>query len=828
MRPLLTAILILCAASGARAQFTEVRRAEPVSTPAGMPSAPPDPGFSPVADAPLDATATPPQPEVRRAEPVTTPAVPVAPEAAGDVIRAAPTTAGMDPAWQAFEQANGFFARKMFDLAAPKYEEFLNMRPSGNARQAALFRLADSLRNLDRKAEAMPVLQQLLAESNSGEFIGPAAYRLGEMQYAARQFEPAARSFRIAALHVRDPQLRLAARFFEGRALDGAGRKLEAIAVYRDLAAEKGNNPYRERAMFDLAESDARTGLVDSAFRQFRSLAETATNPVLRVSSSVKAGLLAIDAKDYKAARPLLESAAANREVAAWSLAARVGLVRLDYEEGFYEKAAQDGQVLLPLLPSESRPEVLLLTANALRQTGRAGEALVLYDRLKEQYPDSAAAKEAGFHRLVSLVAQKDERAMAQIDAFLQASGDQGERSRAQLLKAEMLFEQARYDEAAELYGSAASSVGIGKYRADALYKLAWCQMQQKKYDQVTRSLTSFLQQYPRHPQAASALIQRGLAQLQTGDQVAALADFEAVIASHPEAREREAAMLQAALLLGQLKRSPEMVAMLQRLLAEYPETKSAAQANYWIGYALFDDKKFAEAVTALEVARTADAKDYGEKATLRLLLAHYYLEDRGAAMREARALGVDKAPAEVRGWLGLAALDQGDHGSAIEFLAPLAAAPDATEEVRLALARAQLQSRQFAEARTTLEKMVPQMHEPKAKARAHLLLAEALIGLNEGAKAKLQAEEAQRLQPEGRLNAEARIANGKALAAQDRFEDAARAFMAVALLYDEKDLTPQALVLAEQAYRQANNTADADRAREELQRRYPDFKPSA
>jgi uncharacterized SAM-binding protein YcdF (DUF218 family) len=62
----------------------------------------------------------------------------------------------------------------------------------------------------------------------------------------------------------------------------------------------------------------------------------------------------------------------------------------------------------------------------------------------------------------------------------------------------------------------------------------------------------------------------------------------------------------------------------------------------------------------------------------------------------------------------------------------------------------------------------------------------------------------------------------------EDKFDDAARAFMAVALLYDEKDLTPQALVLAEQAYRRADNTADADRAREELQRRYPDFKPPA
>jgi hypothetical protein len=51
---------------------------------------------------------------------------------------------------------------------------------------------------------------------------------------------------------------------------------------------------------------------------------------------------------------------------------------------------------------------------------------------------------------------------------------------------------------------------------------------------------------------------------------------------------------------------------------------------------------------------------------------------------------------------------------------------------------------------------------------------------------------------------------------------------MAIALLYDEKDLTPQALVLAEESYRRAQNIPDAERAREELQRRYPDYKPPA
>ena len=51
------------------------------------------------------------------------------------------------------------------------------------------------------------------------------------------------------------------------------------------------------------------------------------------------------------------------------------------------------------------------------------------------------------------------------------------------------------------------------------------------------------------------------------------------------------------------------------------------------------------------------------------------------------------------------------------------------------------------------------------------------------------------------------------------------RSRLAVALLYDDTELCPQALALAEQSYRRAENEVDAARARDERLRRYPDFK---
>jgi len=785
------------------------------------------------------------EPEIRRAEPVTpilpaeSAAPPVAPAASEAPVVATPEVVSegeirvlpagviVDPVMTLFDEGNAFYSRKMYDLAASKYGEFLQQRAAGAERQAALFRLGESLRTLKRTAEALAALQTLVREYTSGEFLGPAAYRLGEMQYAAQDYDAAAEAFRIASEQVGDPKLRLVAKFYEGRSLDGAGRTLEALSAYRAVAAQEGDNPYRERAIFDLAEADARAGLTDGAFRQFRKLFETAKNPAIRAGSAVKAGLLAIDAKDYQAARPLLEAAAEGTDAPAWKTAANVGLLRLDYEEEKYSAVAARAEKLLNEATGSSRSDVLLMAANAQRQLGKHAQALALYDRLVASYPDSAAAREAGFHRLVSLVAEGDPGAEAQIDKFLATTDDSGDKARASLLKAEVLFARKDYEGAEKLYAAASRGPDAGPYRSDALYKLAWCRLQQKKYDAAISTLTEFIGQYPRAPQISSAFLQRALAQLQSGQQEEALADFAAIIDKQKGAPERESAMLQRALLLGKMERSGEMTETFRRLLDEFPKTTAAAQANFWIGYVAFDAKQYKDAIPALEEARRLDAKKYGERASVRLLLSHYYLEDRAAAAAEARILGPQKTPAEVRRWLGTSALEAGDFAGAREFLEQLGSANDADDETRFALARAQAGAKDVAGARATLEKLIPRLQQPKEKARACLMLADVLIESGDGAAAKSQAEEALRLQPEGRMNAEARMTNARALLAQGRHDDAARAFMAIALLYDEKDITPQALALAEDAYRRAQNSADADRAREELQRRYPDYKPS-
>ncbi|HEY5036324.1 MAG TPA: hypothetical protein VII74_04245, partial [Chthoniobacterales bacterium] len=97
-------------------------------------------------------------------------------------------------------------------------------------------------------------------------------------------------------------------------------------------------------------------------------------------------------------------------------------------------------------------------------------------------------------------------------------------------------------------------------------------------------------------------------------------------------------------------------------------------------------------------------------------------------------------------------------------------------------------------------------------------------IGAHKPDDAQKIAEEIMKLQPEGRVNAQARLLAGEVEMERQQFEEAGKAFMSVALLYDDPAITPQALDKAAQAYDKAGKPDEAAHARAQLHEKYPDY----
>ena len=828
-------------------QEPEVRRALPVSsTPASA-----------------DSTPTP----VMRALPVDAPPPPQTPSQASRsfnepimesraVARPTPVppperqSAMVDPSMLAASQlaiADGCYSRKQPDLAVPEYEKFLIMA-SQNApnRERALYRLAESQRQMGSFPAAESTFLKLIANYPTGEFVPASSFRLGEMREARGEYANAADNFAVTVKGATDPTIRIASLYHQAFCTEKSGRQQESVPLYRSVASEKqigtAPNPFRTSALMRLAALSFASGNKEEALSDYRAIIAVETKGEPLAEAALKAAQLESEQGHPEEARKLFEKVASSKDSGRWQSIASLGSLRLAAQSGDNNAILRASEGALAI-DSENKPEILLLQANALRKSGKNGKALENYDAIIREYPGSKAASDAPFQRLLALHAMRSPQLTTEIDQYLLTAGDPSDRARAQLLKAEATLMASKYREAAQLYHDLPVGDLPAASKPDIVYKEAWALLQainqspgdhpadkslstdSKEVPEAVAALTRFVEAYPEDERTPAALAERGLLNLKQKNLEAATADFTQLQNNYPKAPERELALQQKALLLGQQQKSSEMVSTFSQLLNDYPKSAAASEAHYWIGLTALDNKDAATAITELSQARKGDPKQFGERAGLRILLAQYNQNNPTEAAREAMALKPSLIPPEVGRWLGLKTMESGDPAKAERFLTPLVKAglPGETDsEIQGTLAQALILQGKTKEAQIPAAACLKLSKDPASRAKALLVSAAIQRSLKNLPAASSMVEEAMLLQPEGQINAEARILSGDLLSSKQDYAGAAKAYMTVAVLCDDPSLTPRALARAVDAYRRAGNPVESQKALDELHKRFP------
>src|SRR4029453_13249447 len=413
----------------------------------------------------------------------------------------------------------------------------------------------------------------------------------------------------------------LSARYFEARCLEVLGRKDEAADIYQEVAGAGNPNPYREYTRWARASILTARGRKTDALKQYEALSNEAQKPVLKAESAVRGGLIALDlvqadkGKIDKAmvdrASALLQKGRTLPEAGKFRPIAQVGFRRLQYLTGQYAQLLADYRKEEEKLPEAAQAEVLLLAANSERQLGHRKEAEELYRQIMAKFPDREEAKDAAYQRLINVYNSDPSALLGEVEEFL-ATNPTGERAdQAKLLKAEALYTQQNYTDAASIYGELRASELSSKLRAESAYKLGLCYVQTKNLPQIIEALTYYVQTFPDSPQVPAALAQRALAYEEGKNYNAALADLNMILAKYADAHEREAALQLKALILGQQDNNSGMAETFRQLLKEFPKSSVAAQAQYYIGKAAFEAKNYKTAMTALNAARQLNKEQY-------------------------------------------------------------------------------------------------------------------------------------------------------------------------------------------------------------------------
>lgn len=726
--------------------------------------------------------------------------------------------------------ANGFYARGLYDMAAPEYEKYVGLYPTAPGRQAAYFYLGECYRKLGNMNAAKTSYQALLSAFASGDFVGPAAYRLADMYFIEKNYSAALPLYRKASVRVKDPAVVLAAKYYTARCLENLRMSSDARLVYEDIVATKGDNIYREASRLSLAQIFTGIGRKDDAIKQYDALAAETDKPAVKAEALVKSGLLKIENEQVEKGAADLNKALKIPEIGAFKPVAQIGLLRVLYEANKYQQLLDTYEAALKDLPAESKPEVLLLAANSNRQLNNQKAASELYGQVLRDFPDTVYAKQARYEQLVSMYNSDSPELAKAVDDYLATNPDSEKRDQVTLMKAEGLFKQQKYAEAAPVYAALQDSKLPANLKAEALFRLGWCYAQTREPEKAVKTFTDFLDANPLHKLVPTALAQRAVAQQQLKNFPAALRDFNTLLDRYPRAlKERELALTQKALILGQQQDNAGMSETFKRLLKEFPKSAAAAQANYWIGWTAFEAKDYKSAIAPLDAARKLDRAQFFERATLRLILAHYYLEERDALAAEvdAFAKGAPKAkvPAEVLRWLGGAFLAAKDWDNAEKYLSALVEREgESTPDDSLNLGRAQLGAKKYAEAVKSLRAYLGGHTEPAARAVGLVELGRAQLGLSQFDDAQKSADEVCTLQPEGRLYAEGRMLSGDIATARGKYEDAAKIFQSVAVIVDDPQLTPQALEKAYESLIKAGSEPEAAKVLNDLQTKFPEY----
>ena len=741
------------------------------------------------------------------------------------------------------DYANGLFARKLYDLAIPEYQKYLDDYPGRAGRANAYFSLGECYRNLHRNSNARTNLQNVLNDYRDSEFAGPAAFALAEMAFTDKDYATALPLFHRSAAKSKEPAVALAARYFEARCFEALGHKDEAANIYAQVAEGGNPNPYREDARATAASIFASRGRKLEALNQYEALANEAQKPALKAECAVRGGLIAlelvqpdkdkIDNAMVQRAAALFQKGRASPDAGKFRAIAQVGFRRLQYQTAQYTQLLADYKKELDKLPEPAQAEVLLLAANSERQLNHPKQAEALYQQIITKYPDREEAKDAAYQQLINVYNSDPSALSSAVDTFLATNPTNERADQAKLLKAEALYKQQNYTEAASLYGELRASELSPRLRAEAAYKLGLCHVQAKNTPGAIEAFTYYMQTFPDGPQISAALAQRALAYEQDKNYNAALTDLNIILAKYPKTREREAALQLKALILGQQDNTKGMVDTFRQLLKEFPKSSVAAQAQYYIGKTAFEAKDYKTALTALNAARQLNKEEYYNLASVRIILSQFYLKDRPALTKEVNAFmaesrgGGINVPPEVLESLGIEYYNEKNFQAAEKYLSALRKIDNAGSvkpDYLFYLGDAATKLKNLPEAEEAFAKYLQTAKDPAGKAKVLLTLGAVKISAHKPEEAQKIAEEIMALQPEGRVNAEARLLAGEVQLERGNFDDAGKAFKGVALLYDDPAITPRALDKAAVAFRQAGKTEEADRLSRELRERYPNY----
>jgi len=738
--------------------------------------------------------------------------------------------------------AESLFERGLYDLAVEAYNQFLQREPDSEQAPLATYRLAESYRLSGNPPMALR-LYRLLDTPPAGTAAPPGPYahlarlRLGEHHLMQGEFAPACQILKRVAPDVLPAPARPAYALYLGRSAYEAGEPGPAREAFELLLKAPGAPRASVlQGRFFLAVMDQADGHAEAALRQFRDLAsepdlgepfkEQVHSRVARLLYNLDRHAEAADeARLFARLYPDSTQAAEIYKAGIWAELRAERPQRVIEELGEQQATLQD-------------PELLYCLASAYRLTGQDAPAGTLYDRLAESAATPASLRRKAAYEALLMTARggSPNELIRRANAFARDYPGASELADVYLLAARTYRTAGQLETARKTFQAILELDGVPPAISEqATYQAAECQKELQHYEPAAEAFAAFARAFPASPLLPRARLGQAACLLAGGR----AADAEALLDAHISLLEKDPELAgelayQRALARAAAGDRAGMARRLEELLERAPEAARAGEASYLLGLYHFEREDLERAIERLSAAVQHPLPPaIAAQARLRLAMAWQQKGDPNEAVRlfleNVRQGGGGEIPDQLLLWVGHHCLEQLRFDEALESFRPLferAAQPAMKQGAALGLAYAEIGMAQYDLARGHLVQAVEIEARNQPGVEGNLALGDLYLRQLDQADAaaacyRSALEAAASEWP--RLAARARLGLGRAALAAGNPAEAARQYLAVAVLYDDPELTPQALLDAGKAFLQAGDEPHAREAFGELRERFPD-----
>jgi TolA-binding protein len=838
--------LIAClAAAGltpcALAQDTEVPVAQPASqstnAPIALPVNPPDASTNAADVPPVTITNSPSQPVI------------VAPANQWDKV----SPDGLvvtSPAAARFDTAMAFYNAGQYPDAVKAFSEFIGSFPQDRRREEALYRLAESYRNLGHADDAFAAYTFQVRNYPDGPLRINAELRRGAILFDQRKTTDALVPLQLVA-DKGDGELQQAANYLLGRALLASQKEADGRTLLQTIINQNPPGKYAGGAAQALAELDDTQNHFPEALALWQKAFALSTDPAVQSTVAARGGWSALQANQPAVAEKLFQSARQLNATGDTRKVANTGLLRLLFQQKRFGEwlavySAEDN-----LLLDSARSEILYDLGHTQFCLKHWSESATAFDQYLHEFGTQDAAVTAAYERFLAVTTLDKTRILPEAAAYLQAWPQSPYRARVQLLQAQELSAEKKFSESLPLWESLARESGDSSWpHQEILLELARTYDQLNHWPQAATAYQSYLDDVASHGGAKQQRDSRTLqAQarlavcLQNSDQLLAATDAWKVVQSQAPDGSPEQRMALESLGLIYARGGPAQEAIavktFQILLKKYPQSQLRNMASFAVGDSLFKNHDYKGAEPFLLDARNWDAATWMQPATQRLVLGAYGMKDYNKtvayvkeydtlpAPTDPQAQIAARLPAAVFYWLGETARKTGHLDAAEAYYTRVTQHPDPGDLLAGAwwqLGEVQSQLRDWPAAVASYEQYRKLKPDAKDATVVLLALGRAQLGAKNDEAAKALGQQALLQEPEGPNSAAARMLLGEIAFDLRNFPEAARTFATLSVLFDDPRITPQAIARAADSFEQAGDTKSTAEWRKKLSDKYPRY----